>query len=94
MKNHLHFWKTLTSDQYILNTVQGCSMEFKRFPFQYSIPRVYSFIVYKSKILEQEISKLLVKGVIKKAEHLPHEFISGIFLREKKDGSYRMILNL
>ena len=40
---------------------------------------------------EQEINKLLVKGVIQKAEH---EFISGIFLREKKDGSYRMILNL
>jgi hypothetical protein len=32
-----------------------------------------------------------VKGVIQKAEY---EFISGIFLREKKDGSYRMILNL
>ena len=32
-----------------------------------------------------------MKGVIQKAEY---EFISGIFLREKKDGSYRMILNL
>ena len=30
---------------------------------------------------EQEINKLLVKGVIQKAER---EFISGIFLREKK----------
>ena len=30
---------------------------------------------------EQEINKLLVKGVIQKAEY---EFISGIFLREKK----------
>jgi hypothetical protein len=30
---------------------------------------------------EQEINKLLVKGIIQKAEH---EFISGIFLREKK----------
>ena len=30
---------------------------------------------------EQEINKLVVKGVIQKAEH---EFISGIFLREKK----------
>ena len=30
---------------------------------------------------EQEINKLVVKGVIQKAEH---EFISGIFLREKR----------
>jgi len=69
-------------------------MEFKNLPFQYCTPREYCFSVNECKILEQEINKLLVKGVIQKAEHLPHEFISGIFLREKKDGSYRMILNL
>lgn len=95
MKNDLNFWKTLTSDHFILiDTIQGCSIEFKNLPFQYCTPREYCFSVNECKILEQEINKLLVKEVIQKAEHLRHEFISGIFLREKKDGSYRMILNL
>lgn len=94
MKDHLNLWKKLSSDQFILNTIQGCSTEFKNLPFQYCTPREYCFSVNECKILEQEINKLLVKGVIQKAEHLPHEFISGIFLRQKKDGSYRMILNL
>ena len=36
---------------------------------------------------------LLHKGVIKHSVHEEGEFISSMFLRPKKDGSYRMILN-
>ena len=45
-------------------------------------------------ILDSEIAKLLAKGVIVPCHHEPHEFISPIFLRDKKDGKHRMILNL
>ena len=41
-----------------------------------------------------EISKLLQKQVIYKCDQIPGDFISSIFLREKKDGSNRFILNL
>ena len=41
-----------------------------------------------------EISKLLFKGVLELTHRLPGDFISNIFVRPKKDGSYRMILNL
>ena len=44
--------------------------------------------------LTKEIDKLLKHGVIEKCQHEPGEVISPIFLREKSDGGFRMILNL
>ena len=41
-----------------------------------------------------EIKKLLAKGIIKKSSHEEGEIVSPIFLREKPDGSHRLILNL
>lgn len=44
--------------------------------------------------MDEEIGRLLSKGVIEYAEHSDGEFISTFFLRPKSNGSYRMILNL
>ena len=44
--------------------------------------------------LHQEIEKLLNKQVIREVTHIPGEFVSNIFLREKRDGGFRIILNL
>ena len=41
-----------------------------------------------------EIKKLLAKGIIKESSHEEGKIISPIFLREKPDGSHRLILNL
>ena len=40
------------------------------------------------------MSKLLNKGVLEKTEYAEGDFLSTIFVQPKKDGSYRMILNL
>ena len=53
-----------------------------------------NFSKEESDIISDEIIKLKSKGVIEPAEHEPGEVISGIFLRPKKDGSHRLILNL
>ena len=45
-------------------------------------------------IITDEINKLLSKGVIETTDHSDNEIISDIFLREKRDGSHRMILKL
>ena len=44
--------------------------------------------------LDLQIGKFLEKGIIVESADESDEFISNVFLREKKDGSYRMILNL
>ena len=47
-----------------------------------------------SLIIDEEIQKLLDKGVIVPCRHEIGEYLSPIFVTEKKDGSFRMILNL
>ena len=45
-------------------------------------------------IITEEITKLLDKGVIEQIDRVQGDFISAIFVRPKKDGTFRMILNL
>ena len=58
------------------------------------IPINPNFSSEKEKAIDSEIEKLLKKGVIKECEHEEGEYISPIFLSPKKDGGYRLILNL
>ena len=44
--------------------------------------------------VHQEIKTLLQKGVIMKVKYSPGQIVSGIFLLPKKDGTFRLILNL
>ena len=45
-------------------------------------------------MIDSEILKLLEKRVVKPCEPETGEFVCTVFLRPKKDGNYRMILNL
>ena len=45
-------------------------------------------------LLKVEVKKLLKKRAVVYCEHEQGEFISPIFLRDKNDGSHRLILNL
>ena len=45
-------------------------------------------------LIQEEVNKLLKRGVAVECEHEPVEHISPIFLREKTDGTQRIILNL
>ena len=69
------------------------SIEFCDEPIQHYLPKSVrsESEVY---IITGEISKLLLKGVLEVTHHCDNEIISDIFLRDKKDGSHRMILNL
>ena len=42
----------------------------------------------------KKIAKLRSKEVLQLANHVPDSFISNVFIRPKKDGTFRMILNL
>ena len=45
-------------------------------------------------IVQEEVEKLLGKQVIKVVNDMHGQLVSNVFLRGKKDGSWRMILNL
>ena len=94
IKNHLPQWKEITSDHVILNLVQGCKIEFETVPSQIMPPRPCTFNDNELIAVKQEIRQLLKKGVIFECGHEPDEFVSNIFLRPKKNNTFRMILNM
>lgn len=94
LSRNLDFWKKITSDYVILNNLKGYKIEFSETPTQKFIPFQYKFSSEESEFIGKELQKMLSKQIIRKVSHESGEFISNIFLRPKKDGSYRMILNL
>ena len=63
-------------------------------PTQYNF-KVQKFQTHEYPIVDEEINKLLLKGVLTETDNVePGQIFSPIFLHPKKDGSYRLILNL
>lgn len=87
-------WKSITSDPFILAMVQGCTIELEEIPKQHFVPKPYSLSIAERQAASLEIQKLLSKGVIEKTSTIMGDFFSNIFLVPKKNGSYRLILNL
>ena len=89
LSEHVSAWESLTSDTFILDAIKFES----EVPYQAHKPRhIYSSLSDKE-VIDGEISKLLLKGVIERTCNTGNGFVSNVFVRPKKDGSYRMILN-
>ena len=87
-------WRALTSDKENLETVSGQRIELAVVPMQITLPPQPNWSQTEGEFIDTEILMLLQKGAIKHSVHEEGGFISPIFLRPKKDGSYLMILNL
>lgn len=74
--------------------ITGTTIDFRYLPVQQGPPAIREVSDTESEIIYTEIEQLLNKGVIVRTDRETDDFISLIFLREKKDGSHRMILNL
>ena len=88
--HHIEFWRSLTSDSYILEAIQGYKLELNEIPSQASSFHNGG----NSNILITETRKLIGLGVVKKVHPVSDQVVSPVFVVEKRDGSYRMILNL
>ena len=95
IKHFLLQWEAITNDPTILQIITGVKLEFKDSvaPVQHS-GRPSVFNSYQHSIVNTEIAKLLVKGVIVSVAQEREQFISTIFLRPKRDGTQCTILNL
>lgn len=95
LKQYYNQWQALTSDLVILQMILGQPIEFTRTPYQRIVPREKTVIdLDEQPVIDTEIDKLLDKGVITPGSHEEGKFICPIFTRAKKDGSFRVILNL
>ena len=94
ISNNLDSWQALTSDWTMLSVVRGFALDFIDLPNQDRLPgqivRGHSEIAIANNLLEE----LLAKGVIEQTNLDYSGYVSNIFLRPKKSGAHRLILNL
>ncbi|MES9883156.1 MAG: reverse transcriptase domain-containing protein [Sedimenticola sp.] len=95
LKDFAENWRKITNDETILNIVQNCSIDFidDVNPINTRIPPCY-FSATENFVIDNEIQTLLNMGVIIEVNHEPDEYLSPIFIVPKRNGEYRMILNL
>ena len=87
--------KLITSDTKILEVINGYSIEFESKPFQNTVLKPIEFNENDTAIIDAEISDLLAKKTIERVTIFDEdEFISNIFVRPKKNGKFRVIINL
>ena len=84
----------ITSDRKILDMVEHCHLEFTANPYQQYPKPPIKFHSEEAAIIDGEIQQLLGKGVLEETDPTYGQYVSTIFLRKKKNGSYRLILNL
>ena len=84
----------MTSDEYILECVKGIRLDFESIPKQIVEPIPISFSLEEKKVIDDQIQDFLERGVIEETSESNDQFVSNIFLREKQNGGFRVILNL
>lgn len=72
----------------------GYSIEFESKPFQRKVPTPINFNKEQFEIIENEVLDLLSKKAISVSNYESGQFISNIFIVEKKNGKYRPVINL
>ena len=92
----VHEWQKLINDPHILDIVAHCHLYINvdDINHQFSEDVEYVFSEEEKSSTMQKIGKLLDLKVIKQTHKQKEQIISPIFLWRKKDGGFRMILNL
>ena len=91
---HVDSWREISSDPWLLSTIQGVEIPFLEFPIQRREPRPYKLSYQESEFVDSELGRLLEQGVIELVTDLPGQVVSNIILMPKKDGKYGMIFDL
>ena len=87
-------WKVLTQDQWVLQTVAGYQLELTTTPYQVHVPQQIKCSLESKAQITTEVLELLAKGAIVETQLTQQNFVSQIFLVEKKDGGQRPVINL
>jgi hypothetical protein len=93
ISKHVKEWAQVTSDKNLLDIVRGMRIPLTMTPTQ-TMGSAGSFSKKEEQAIASELHRLLEKHIVEPAEHSQGEIISLIFVREKTDGQYRLILNL
>ena len=88
LKFYSENWEKLTQDVNILSIVQGFKIPFSQTPFQFGPPQLARVNQEERLQINSEIKEMLRKGAIQQVKSEPGEFLSNLFLVNKKDGGH------
>ena len=94
LKYYLKNLRKITNDPSILHILQGWEITFWRKPHQGDPPHQINMKEEEKRQVSLEIENMLSKGAIKQVSSSPGQMLNNIFLREKKNGTFRPIINL
>ena len=94
ISNFLHNWKKLTQDESLLQVVKGCKVEFIGKPPVNTRCKAYPVSKSMSLKIDDEIQSMVGKGILRETVFDETMFLSPIFVRQKKSGALRLILDL
>ena len=77
-----------------METISGYCIDFIQNPVQHRIPQEIPFDEKNFQLVDDEVKTLLAKGAIIHTNHEKDEYISTIFIVEKKNGKFRPVINL
>ena len=87
-------WQILTKNPDILELVSGLRLSFIEEPIQNKPPHQAEMNMEQSALIDKEIDAMLRKGAIQKVRSQRDQFLSNLFLVEKKEGGNRPVINL
>ena len=97
VRHFIPFWKSFCRDREVLQISKGVQVKFEnnKRPKQRFFPHELKMSEEERAFVDTEIENLLQNGFIKRLDTpLPNGWISNVFLVPKKQGGFRMILNL
>ncbi|CAD6208818.1 GSCOCG00003625001-RA-CDS, partial [Cotesia congregata] len=94
LRYFLKAWKSITSDEFVIQCVKGYKIPFKSIPVQNCLPPTRLWSKQEVINIQSEINRLLSIGAIVEVEEVSDQFISPFFLVPKSDGQQRFILIL
>ena len=94
VSKHYEFWTTFCKDRHVLKHVTGITIPFTKNFKQTILPRDIKMNETEKEFVRQKLKNLITTGCIVPIKKRLNGWVSNIFLRPKKDGSFRLILNL
>lgn len=91
---HIEQWQSVTTDEFIINTIKGYKIPFTGPPKQFQEPHIIKCSKSEESKLDEAVSKLLRSGAISHSQNEPDQFVSNIFAVPKSDGGVRLVINL
>ena len=90
----VHNWMRVTSDSWVLKTIQGYELQFATLPPTNLNSPSPHFNQEMTRILSKEVLELEAKRAISKVQEDSTGFVSPLFLVTKSDGTWRPVINL